>query len=706
MLIIKDYILIIGLAIGLTGCWKEQKNFYARKGVLDLSQENNIELLQVKGEFFFAWQKVLSPQDILKTPDSFLILPDEWNKRSYLPQGFATYSLLIKLPSKIKDIALELPSVATAYRLWLNDSLYFSMGRFSTDPDSSVASYQKAVIQIPKHFLSEGRLQITLNISNYEHFRGGIYYPIYLGTSRAIRQKNQKIHDFELFVMGVLVFMGVFHSILYFFLSRRQRNHDSLYLALICLLVILRTSLISVGSQYWRELFPESSFELMMRTEFFSMYALPLAILLFLNALLPGILPTKLFRIARWVTLLMAAMAFLPIPTYLYSIPLFYVVMCGLYALEVYACFKAKRQGVKEAYLILTAFLMPLIFTFLEILYYQGIIFFSYANITLLGMLLFLFTESFVISYRIAKAFAKVAYLSKNLEREVIKRTRELEEQKEELLQSNIALENAKNEIQKAQESILASIHYAQRIQNAMLPSDKYISYYVKEYFVFYQPRDVVSGDFYWFYAESDTSFYIAAADCTGHGVPGAIMATMAHISLDYAFFRKEYHNLGELLTVFDKELIKFLHKNAHYDEEPSKDGLVIAICKIDLHAMQMQYASANSPVYVVRNGTLIELPCDKYIIGGGSKECKNFVERTLRLEKDDMIYLFSDGYQDQFGGEKKKKMGNRRFRELLQKASSLQVSEQKQFLEKEFYEWKGDYSQIDDILIIGIRIN
>ncbi|MCS6795286.1 MAG: 7TM diverse intracellular signaling domain-containing protein [Raineya sp.] len=695
--------LLLLLLWGLSSCWKEKQHFVARKGILDLSQEKKIELLRVKGEFFFAWQKILSPKEILQSKD-FLPLPIEWNRKNYTPQGYATYSLLIKLPANSKDLGLELPNVATAYRLWFNDSLFTSMGKLATQPDSSVAAYQKNIIKIPNHFLKDNTLQITLQISNFEHFRGGIYYPIYLGSWEEIDKKTKKIRDFELFIMGALLFMAVFHSILYFFLSRRQSNHDSFYLVLICLLVVLRTSLLSVGSQYWRELFPNSSFELMMKTEFFSAYALPLVILLFLDALLPNIINRKIFQAAKYIAWIMLGLAFLPIPTYLYSIPIYYFVIYALYILEIYVCLKAKQKSVKEAYLILVAFLMPMIFSFLETLHHQGVILFAYANITSLGMLLFLFFQSFVISYRIAKAYAKVAYLSKNLEQEVAKRTQELEEQKEELTQSNIILENTKNELERSRESILASIRYAQRVQNAILPSDRYISKFSQDYFIFYQPRDAVSGDFYWFHGDTE-GFYVAAADCTGHGVPGAIMATMAYISLDYAFFRKEHQNLGELLQIFDKELVKLLHKNVQPDEEPTQDGLVIALCKVNPKTKELKFASANAPIYIVRGEILIELPFDKHIIGGNSRETKEFTEQTFPLETNDVIYLFSDGYQDQFGGDKKKKLGYRKFKEILLKIAPLPMQEQRKLIEMEFNAWKGNYSQIDDVLVIGIKV-
>ena len=690
----KTRLLILTMSYLLFACNFQKPDIqYAKKGVVDL-RTSSLENISLKGEFAFAWQKIASPAQ-MKEVKEYINLPDEWNKYGYSPQGYATYSLTILLPSKRPKLALTLPNVATAYRLWFNNTEVYQLGRFATNADSSLAKYQKAIIAVNSHLLRSDTLQITIQISNHEHFRGGIYNPIYFGHLNTTHKNTVVTRDFEVFALGALFFMLVFHLILFIFLSYKQ-TYESLFLAGLCALVIIRTMIISVGAQYWLVLFPDSSFELLLRIEFLATYGTPLLMVLFANSIIPNVLSRRFLLFAKIAGAMITMLALLPIETYIYSLPLFYLLMLIAYFTEIYVSIKGFTKGYKEAPLILAAFLLPFVFSVLEVLHHQGIFHLAYANIASIGMMSFLFIQSFVISYRIAKTFAKVAYLSKNLEQEVTRRTQELEMQKSEL-------EQAKEQIEKARENTMASIRYAQRIQNAILPSHRTMGAHLKEYFVFYQPRDVVSGDFYWFQGRED-EFYLAVADCTGHGVPGAIMAVMADISLDYAFFRQNYKDLSDMLAAFDRELIKLLNKNVNPEEEPAQDGLVIAICKVDKKTKLLTYTAANSPAFIIREGVLIELNPDKHIIGGSIKEGKEFNSQTFQLEENDMLYLCSDGYQDQFGGEKKKKMGTRRLKEILLEIAQKPIQEQKEITEQEFNAWKGNYSQIDDVLVMGIR--
>ncbi|MCU0438521.1 MAG: SpoIIE family protein phosphatase [Raineya sp.] len=684
----RKYICFILIIFLLGACnFLQTKHKYAKKGIIDLSKDS-IENIALNGEYFFAWNQVELPFQI-KTSNNFLNIPDEWNKYGYPSEGFATYSLIVELPPNAHNLSLKLPNIATAYNLWLNNTLHYSMGKFSMSPDKSVASYQSAVISIPENLLEQRRLQITLQISNYEHFRGGIYNPIYLGKTSVLNAQKQHIQDFELFSIGTLAFMLVFHLILFLFLSQRH-NMESLYLVLLCTAVIIRALIINVGSQYWFVLFPSSSFEFLIYLEFQVAYAIPLLIVWFINALLPHILSKKTLKIANILGYILILSALLPTSTYLYSLPFLNLFSLLAFAVELYCGIIAVRRGIKEAYVVLGAFCVSFTFTLLEIAHHSGWLYLAYANISALGMILFLFLLSFVISYRISKAFEKSAYLSKNLEKEVEKRIQELE------------IKN--QQIEKVNENMMASIRYAQRIQNATLPSDRTISKYLKEYFVFYQPRDIVSGDFYWFQNKGE-DIYVAVADCTGHGVPGAIMSVMGDISLDYAFFREEHNDVSNLLTSFDRELVKLLNKNINPHEDPTNDGIVIALCKINLKNKELCYTAANSPIIIVRDGVLIELNPDRHIIGGNAVEFKRFSSQKMDLKTGDVIYLFSDGYYDQFGGEKKKKYGTRKFKEFLLRIAPLPIQEQKNLIEKEFDEWKGNYSQIDDVLVMGIKI-
>lgn len=684
----RKFIYFILITFSLGACnFLQTTPKYAKNGVIDLSKDS-LENVALNGDYFFAWNQIVLPFQI-KTSNNFLYIPNEWNKYGYPPEGFATYSLIIQLPTNAHDLSIKLPNIATAYNLWINNNLYYSMGKLSTHANKSVASYQSTIITLPDSLLKQKKIQITLQISNYEHFRGGIYNPIYLGKTSILKAQSEYIQDFELFTIGTLAFMLVFHLILFLFLSKRH-NTESLYLVLLCTAIIIRALIINVGSQYWFVLFPTSNFEFLIYLEFQVAYAVPLLIVRFINAILPNILPKKVLKIADILGYMLILSALLPTSTYLYSLPFLNLFSLLAFGIELYCSIIAIRKGIKEAYIVLGAFCVSFTFTMLEIAHHSGWFHLAYANISVLGMILFLFLQSFVISYRISKAFEKAAYLSKNLEIEVEKRIQELEIQNQ--------------QIEKANENMMASIRYAQRIQNATLPSDRTISKHLKEYFLFYQPRDIVSGDFYWFQNKGD-DIYVAVADCTGHGVPGAIMSVMGDISLDYAFFREDHNDVSNLLASFDRELVKLLNKNVNPHEDPTHDGIVIALCKINLKNKELFYTAANSPILIVREGTLIELNPDRHIIGGNVVEFKRFSSQKMDLQEGDMIYLFSDGYYDQFGGERKKKYGTRKFKDFLLQISTMSIQEQKISIEKEFNDWKGDYSQIDDVLIMGIRI-
>jgi len=686
---LKKYFYFIFLLFALSACnFLQTSTRHAVHGVIDLRQDS-IRDIALNGEYFFTWNQTLLPSQI-RTSTDFLNIPDEWNKYGYPPQGYATYSVIVLLPANAQKLALKLPNVATAYNLWFNNTLFYSMGKLSETSEKSLASYQSTILDIPDSFLEKKTLQITLQISNHEHFRGGIYNPIHLGKASLLKTKQEYTQDFELFSIGTLVFMMLFHGILFLFLSKTH-SKESLFLALLCFVIIIRALIVNVGSQYWFALFPNSSFEMMIYLEFQVTYAVPLLIVRFINALLPNILSKKFLKVADILGFLLMASAFLPTSTYLYSLPFLNILSLAAYMVELYCCIVAIKRGIKESYVILATFFITFAFTILEIAHHSGWLHLPYANISGLGMIFFLFLQSFVISYRISKAFEKSAYLSKHLEQEVETRVQELE------------IKN--QQIEKANENIMASIRYAQRIQNATLPSERTIGKFLKEYFVFYQPRDIVSGDFYWFQQKGDDIF-VAVADCTGHGVPGAIMSVMGDISLDYAFFREDHSDVSNLLASFDRELVKLLNKNVNPHEEPTHDGIVIALCKINLRNKELTYTAANSPILIIRDGMAIELNPDKHIIGGNVVEFKRFSSQKMELKSGDMIYLFSDGYYDQFGGDKKKKYGTRKFKEFLIQISTEPIQEQKVSIEKEFNDWKGNYGQIDDVLLMGIRIS
>ncbi|MCK5169988.1 MAG: response regulator [Bacteroidales bacterium] len=256
--------------------------------------------------------------------------------------------------------------------------------------------------------------------------------------------------------------------------------------------------------------------------------------------------------------------------------------------------------------------------------------------------------------------------------------------------------------VQKQNKKIEDSILYAKRIQSAVLPPNRFIQHLLSEHFIFYKPRDIVSGDFYWT-KQVDDKIFIAAADCTGHGVPGALMSMLGITFLNETINKTPNIHANEILNELRIHIISSLRQTGSSGE--SRDGLDIALCIIDHEKRKLEYAGANNPLYLIRNNQLLETKADKMPIGIHRKAKESFQNHIIKLQKDDLVYLFSDGFVDQFGGEDGRKFLSTNFRKLLIDNRSQTLNDQKIILEKTFEEWKGDRKQLDDILVIGFKI-
>ncbi len=286
--------------------------------------------------------------------------------------------------------------------------------------------------------------------------------------------------------------------------------------------------------------------------------------------------------------------------------------------------------------------------------------------------------------------FALYAYLNKQKANKLLDKEKHLVEQQKEILE-------VKNK------EILDSITYAKRIQNAILPADNLFKQSFKEYFIFYKPKDIVAGDFYWLYKKED-SIYLAVCDCTGHGVPGALVSVVCNNSLERAV--NEF-KLKKPSAILDKtrELVKIAFQG---NEENVNDGM--DICLIHLHpsknnsTIEIEYAGANNALWYYSENTMKELSPDKQPIGNYANE-KPFTNKEIVLNTNDILYLFSDGYADQFGGPKGKKFKYKQLNEVILANHGKPLSDQKEILKHTFDNWKGDLEQVDDVCVIGIRL-
>ncbi|MCE3278641.1 MAG: hypothetical protein K0S44_832 [Bacteroidetes bacterium] len=229
-----------------------------------------------------------------------------------------------------------------------------------------------------------------------------------------------------------------------------------------------------------------------------------------------------------------------------------------------------------------------------------------------------------------------------------------------------------------------------------------------KNFFILYKPKDIVSGDFYHALAHKPTGsknelFYMCTADCTGHGVPGALMSMMGISRLNESIIERNLIHPNEILDNMRTGIIASLNPEGSIEE--SKDGMDCVLCAYDFEKMELEFAAANNPLWHVRNGQVTEYKPDKMPVGKYGGEMKPFSLQKVSLQKGDIIYTFTDGFADQFGGEKGKKFKYKQLQETLLKNCNLSMEDQKLLLEDVFEKWRGNLEQIDDVLIIGVKI-
>lgn len=318
---------------------------------------------------------------------------------------------------------------------------------------------------------------------------------------------------------------------------------------------------------------------------------------------------------------------------------------------------------------------------------------FSAVGILLLVIILIITNQ-----YRVKKKSNELLQLQKE---EILERNAEINQKNEEIMAQ-------RDQLELLNEDMTASIRYAKRLQDAILPPDKFIKNTLANAFVLYKPKDIVSGDFYWVHKIQDYVMF-AVVDCTGHGVPGAFMSIVGNDAINLAVADMDTPKASKILNYLNLEVTKRLHQGSEGDQV--KDGMDLALCTINKETLELQFAGAYNPCYIIRNKELIEIKGDPFSIGMFvGEEVRPFTNQKFQLEKNDMVYVFSDGYADQFGGPRGKKFKYKPFKEMLIDISDQPAEEQKQILDTKIEEWRNFEGrpiepQIDDICIMGIRV-
>jgi serine phosphatase RsbU (regulator of sigma subunit) len=291
-----------------------------------------------------------------------------------------------------------------------------------------------------------------------------------------------------------------------------------------------------------------------------------------------------------------------------------------------------------------------------------------------------------------------LVYLIVRLQTRRLIKTNRLLKEKEQALEL-IAYQKVELEIK--DKNITDSLIYAQRIQEALLPSETYFRKHFGESFILFKPKDIVSGDFYWI-GEKGDKIFVVAADCTGHGVPGALMSMIGLDLIEKTINEDNIEVPSRILGILNKGLEKTFSREKNIGTI-IRDGMDIGLCVINKKTKKLTYTGAFFPLYMIRDNSLTEIKGDKIIIGMNSDGVP-YTEHEVALQQDDIIYIFSDGYVDQFGGTENKKFMYRRFRYLLLNINGFPVNDQKAILEENIKNWMGKNSQVDDMMVIGFR--
>ncbi len=288
---------------------------------------------------------------------------------------------------------------------------------------------------------------------------------------------------------------------------------------------------------------------------------------------------------------------------------------------------------------------------------------------------------------------------------EVLREAKEVLDIKNKQIRSNRdQLYQQSKQLEETNKNITNSIRYAKRIQQAIIPAPEVITQKFREAFIFFKPKDIVSGDFYWFH-EVGSKKILIAADCTGHGVPGALMTMIGNSLLNEIIASQGIQSPSEILLELDRKIVEMLQKRTG-DGKPIHDGMDMAVLAVDENTREVQFAAAHNPLYYIRKGEMHRVKGSRFPVGSSQyKSDKVFELHCITAEEGDIFYIFTDGFQDQYGEKAKRKYMSKRFRQFMTEISQQPMAHQRIALSQEFADWKGNSPQTDDILIIGVKM-
>ncbi|TAF64268.1 MAG: hypothetical protein EAZ55_11805 [Cytophagales bacterium] len=700
---LRSFLYILPLCYLLIGCSSERP-FQAQKGHLDLSKVSweNGQTYALSGEWRFYWQQLLTPSQIrnakAKQQTTFYAnVPNTWNNTSPKNEnitmyGYATYHISLKLPHNKKTLGLFIPKIWNAAKVYVNDSLVYEIGKVGTRYEE----YENSILEklIPLNY-SKDAVHLTVQVANFDLFASGLLQNFEIGEYESLLEQKSIQYSFTLLWLGALFIMGLYHLVLYVY---RSQNTAPLWVAFICLLISMR--LLVFGEHYLYEylkIHTAFSYAIQNRVYYIATFLLIPITHYYVNALYPhGTNSLRRLNESSKIYVFLASSAILLISPHYFApfIPLVQGIAFAFLLYPIFIIIRASIKREKESSLQITGILAMLLAGINDAAHSVGITLSGTLELMPFAFAIFLCLQFIVIARRFSRAFREVEHLNTNLEMKVAQRTQEVTEK-------NIALEDAYDEI-------VSSVKYASRIQHAILGDAANVLQSFEESFIFNQPRDIVSGDFYWCdtISKDQQSYQIlVTADATGHGVPAAFLTLLGSNFIEEIMHKTPFYTQpARILDELDQKIHHLLNKQANVT---LNDGMDISVIVIDEKQKIAHVAGAKGRVFLVRNQQLTEYGGGLYPIGAREQFAteKVFPYESIALQENDIFYTFSDGFQDQFGGNNNQKYMKKRFKDFLLSIHRLNFEEQKQALESAFLQWKGNNSQTDDVLVIGFKI-
>lgn len=638
------------------------------EGVVDLSQENfENKIFKLEGSWSFSWQTDYSDF----SQNTYVKIPGFWNSKNngnFPAFGQGSYRTKITLPKGENKLSIRVNDVHNSYAIWVNGVLLHKHGKPSLNKEECIADWSPLLLPFE---VDTNEIELTFVVANYGHRNGGFSSNIFLGRPQETLAKREFHYLVDLFIIGGIFLLVVFLFGMFLLWSK---DNSLIYFLGFALLYALWMSFREEKAFF--SIWTNIHWDTALRIEYGSMIGSIFFFVLFISRIFPEQnvkLVDRVLCLINGASLIIIAI----FPTELFSYLTIsnIVVIASITVYFIYVFTKVFNNKESESKFAASSLIILVIVIFLEVFSFLDII--EVNNIILRTLsLTFILSIALIFAYRFAGAFNIVVDLKNSAEQQ----------------QQKLANKN---------KEILASIEYAKQLQFTILPTRIDIQKYLSKFFIFYEPKDIVSGDFYWLETKNGI-IHFAAADCTGHGVPGAMVSFVCSNALSTCVMEENISKPNKILERTRELVIERFSTS----DISLNDGMDISLASYNPSSKILTWAGANNPIWIVNKHTLTiqEIRGDKQPIGNYVNELKPFNAHEIKMERGDRVYLFTDGYIDQFGGQKGKKFKSQNLRNLILSIQSKPIKKHEQLIKESFVSWKGSYEQIDDICVLGVE--